>query len=290
MNSIVWDKIRVLVTNGCNYRCPFCHNEGQAKDMAATFMSFEEFKQLVDLLKDQPISEFNISGGEPFLHKDIVKMIVLACSTLKCDISCATNLSLINDAAIRELSDTRVKFNIQFPYVSESLFAKSTGTGSLPRILDKINMVKSSGIEIGLNSVIQTSDKHHIVDLIEFALQSELPLKLLPQLGSIESIDYKSWVYPILSEYAIEKKDKGTGAIKWIIQKDNNRTSVLYIDSPCFSHNISICRSFGEIRIHPGLYAQTCIEKDNLVRLEIEKGSNFVLNQFKQLWNNFTKC
>ena len=290
MNGIIWNKIRVLVTNGCNYRCPFCHNEGQEKGAAVSYITFDEFKQLVDLLKNQPISEFVISGGEPFLHKDIVKMIVHACTTLNCDISCATNLSLINDAAIGQLSGTRVKFNIQFPYFSEPLFAKSTGTGSLLRILDKISRVKAAGIETGLNSVIQTSDKRHIIDLIEFALESDLPLKLLPQLGSTESIDYKSWVYPILSKYAVDKKDKGTGAIKWTIHKDGKQTSVLYIDSPCFYHNIDICRNFGEIRIHPGLYAQTCINKDRLVKLEFEKGSDFVTNQFRQLWNDFTTC
>ena len=31
MKSIKWDKLRVLVTNRCNYCCPFCHNEGQEK-------------------------------------------------------------------------------------------------------------------------------------------------------------------------------------------------------------------------------------------------------------------
>ena len=45
MNGIIWDKIRALVTNGCNYRCPFCHNEGQEKGAAVSYMTFDEFKQ-----------------------------------------------------------------------------------------------------------------------------------------------------------------------------------------------------------------------------------------------------
>lgn len=55
--EIGWDKIRVLVTNGCNYRCPFCHNEGQEKGKV-TFMSADDFRNIVDLLSETSISEF----------------------------------------------------------------------------------------------------------------------------------------------------------------------------------------------------------------------------------------
>lgn len=70
-------------------------------------MSFDSFKMLIDFLNDQQISEINFSGGEPFLHKEIVKMICYADQHMKCDISCATNLSLITDEQIDILKGTR---------------------------------------------------------------------------------------------------------------------------------------------------------------------------------------
>lgn len=51
-------------------------------------------------------------------------MIVYANNHMSCDISCATNLSLITDEQIVCLSKTRLKFNIQFPFVSDNSFAK----------------------------------------------------------------------------------------------------------------------------------------------------------------------
>ena len=39
MEKIRWTKYRVLVTNKCNYRCPFCHNEGQDKSTKNDFMT-----------------------------------------------------------------------------------------------------------------------------------------------------------------------------------------------------------------------------------------------------------
>ena len=114
METLLWNKIRVLVTDGCNYRCPFCHNEGQAKTSKAKVIRYEDFCRIIDVLSTQNIEELNISGGEPFLHKRLVDMIMYADQHLDCDISCATNLSLISPEQIKQLSNTRVKFNIQF--------------------------------------------------------------------------------------------------------------------------------------------------------------------------------
>ncbi len=290
MKSIKWNKIRLLATNACNYHCPFCHNEGQGKNEHPGMMNVELFKQLISYLEDQELSEINFSGGEPFLHKGIVDMIVFANNHIKCDISCATNLSLISDEQIERLSKTRIKFNIQFPYVTENDFARSTGTGRLNIILDKIKAVKSAGIKIGLNTVIQSANTDTVEQMIEFALQNELPLKLLPQIGLEGSDQFIHGIQPILERYAMHFVDKGTGALRWTLENNHHRTSVLYIDSPCFHKDIKICRNYGEVRILPNFMLQRCILKEPDERICLEKGKEFVVDQFERLWNDFSHC
>ena len=155
MSQIYWDKIRILVANGCNYRCRFCHNEGQSKYSPSQYMSYDNFKTLIDFVKDQDISELCFSGGEPFLNKDLIRMIRYADDNTASDIGCATNLSLITDTQIQELSSTRVKFNIQFPFASDADFRDSTGSGNYMKVVETIKKVQDSGINIGLNSVIR---------------------------------------------------------------------------------------------------------------------------------------
>lgn len=290
MKSIKWDKLRILVTNRCNYRCPFCHNEGQEKEVLIGMMSVEKFKQLINYLGGQELSEINFSGGEPFLHKKIVDMIVYANDHMTCDISCATNLSLITDEQIARLAKTRVKFNIQFPFVSEKDFAKSTGTGKLCKVLDRIKNVKSAGIKIGLNTVIQSANSDTIEQMAMFALENELPLKLLPQIGLKGSDRFIDDILPILKKYAVEFVNKGTGALRWTIRNGNLQTSVLYIDSPCFTQDIKTCRNYGEIRIHPDFMLQCCIMKEANERLCLERGKEFVVDQFERLWSDFNHC
>lgn len=55
--------------------------------------------------------------------------------------------------------------------------------------------------------------------MIEFAIQNELPLKLLPQIGLEGSDKFKDQIYPILNRYATTICDKGTGATAWNVEK-----------------------------------------------------------------------
>ncbi len=288
--NIEWKRFRVLVTGQCNYRYPFCHNEGQEKNGYSKNMSFDEFTLLVDYLKDKSIIELAISGGEPFIHPNIVEMKEYACFNLACDISCATNLSLIKLEQINRLSKTRIKFNIQYPFVDREKFFQSTGIGDIERINSKIDIIKEAGIELGLNSVIQSVDAESVSRLLSFALEKQIPIKLLPQIGGVNSEVYKDWIVPIVRNLAISEKDKGTGAIRWEITDGQNQTIVLYIDSPCFYNEIDTCRRFGELRIHPGLHVQSCISGPLGDRLDFSKGDLTVTTQLRELWNDFKKC
>ena len=290
METIKWDKIRVLVTNKCNYRCSFCHNEGQSKMEHRELMTFENFRKLIDFLKEQPISEINFSGGEPFLNPEIVEMIQYANEHMKCDLSCATNLSLISERQINSLANTRIKFNIQFPFASNNEFAESTGIGTLDNIVANIKAVKEAGLKIGLNSVIQSKDTSRVDAVINFALINELPLKLLPQIGLVGSEKFIEDIKPIILQYSLDFVDKGTGCLKWTLSNGVNQTTLLYIQSPCFDKDIETCRKYGEVRVHPDLSLQPCIMKERSGKLRLENGEEYVINQFEELWKGFNHC
>lgn len=151
--------------------------------------------------------------------------------------------------------------------------------------MENIRLVRESGLGVGLNSVIQSNSKEDVKEMVEFALKEELPLKLLPQIGLPGSSDFKQFIFPILREYAVSYSDKGTGAIRWLLEKGNHRTSVLYIDSPCFSHDIKRCRNYSEIRILPDFSLQPCILRESeTVKLNFTKEKECIKQQFRELW------
>lgn len=290
MKKLQWDKVRVLVANYCNYKCPFCHNEGQDKTTTKERMSLQSFRRLVDILSNQPISEFNISGGEPFLNEDIVDMILYINDNLDCDISCATNLSLIKPEHISVLSGTRIKFNIQFPFATAEAFKQSTVTGNLDRILTNIDLLCAENIQVGLNTVVQSDDFSSIPTLIDFALERGLPLKLLPQIGLSGSNQFLNHIRPMLDAIAVKSIDKNNGALKWYIEKNGKITTVLYIDAPCFTKDINRCRNYGELRIQPNMEVQACILGSPTDTIDLADSNDVIIAQLNNLWKNFNHC
>ena len=290
-NTIYWDKLRILVTNSCNYRCPFCHNEGQSSGKNIKTMDFDKFKILIDAVKDEDISEICFSGGEPFLNKKLIEMIRYASINAEWELCCASNLSLITKEQVQQLVDIPLKFNIQFPYTEAKKFHQSTRNGFVEKIITNIRMVRNTGLKIGLNCVIQNDFEADIRNMVEFSLQEELPLKLLPQIGLPGSKNFKTFVFPILKEYAVSCEDKGTGAIRWLLKKGDKQTSVLYIDSPCFTHDMDTCRNYSEIRILPDMSLQPCILcSSGTKRLDFSKGEECIKQQFREAWRSLKSC
>lgn len=286
-----WDKIRLLVTDSCNYSCPFCHNEGQnIKHDDSHYMKITNVKKLINAIKQANISEICFSGGEPFLNKDLLDMIEYANNETNFDISCASNLSLLTSQHIQRLKSTRIKFNIQFPSANNEQFKKSTGVCGKEIIESKIKLLKDAKINVGLNSVIQNYSPQNVNDLVEYALEYEMPLKLLPQLGIKESSLFKNWVYPILEKYKETMTDKGGGATRWLIKKGTKKTVILYIESPCFDKNILKCKHYGELRILPDFTMQSCIFKSTNNQLKLNNGKEYIISQLQEQWNNFNQC
>src|SRR5574344_2811160 len=64
-------KIYINITNSCDMRCPFCCMSSSPDKNS--YMKFDVFKKIVDDNKEGTI--FQLEGGEPLLHKDLLLFI-----------------------------------------------------------------------------------------------------------------------------------------------------------------------------------------------------------------------
>lgn len=66
------DYIQLYITTRCNQSCDFCFNRSLAK---TDDLSFDDYKQMVGILKRIGTRTIDILGGEPTLHPDLMRII-----------------------------------------------------------------------------------------------------------------------------------------------------------------------------------------------------------------------
>ncbi|HOZ53760.1 MAG TPA: anaerobic ribonucleoside-triphosphate reductase activating protein [Bacilli bacterium] len=65
----------IIFTQGCNYKCPFCHNASLIDSKASG--SYDEEEILKFLIKRRNVLEgICISGGEPLMQKELVEFLI----------------------------------------------------------------------------------------------------------------------------------------------------------------------------------------------------------------------
>ena len=70
------DYVRLAVTDRCNLRCFYCMpEEGIEYVDRKALLTYEEMLRLVRLFADNGISKIRLTGGEPFLRKDLMQFI-----------------------------------------------------------------------------------------------------------------------------------------------------------------------------------------------------------------------
>ena len=121
-----WNILRVLTTNACNYRCIYCHNEGQIEKNNKK-IDLNQFIRIYRIAECAGINEVRFSGGEPLVNSDTLNMIEWLNQNSNIEIGLATNGSLVTEAIAQKLGRTRTMVTLHFPGVGNEKYQYVTG-------------------------------------------------------------------------------------------------------------------------------------------------------------------
>jgi len=67
----------IVFTQGCNFRCPFCHNPDLVKCWSSKNVDIQQEERIFTFLKSRigKLQGVVITGGEPTLHSDLISFI-----------------------------------------------------------------------------------------------------------------------------------------------------------------------------------------------------------------------
>ena len=185
--------LRITVTHRCNYRCVYCHREGE-EGYKLEEISPEEIYKVAKVAYQLGIKRFKLTGGEPLVRGDIVE-IVRRLSTLNpIDLSMTTNGYLLYDK-IDELYEAGLKrVNISFPSLRREVYKAITGVDGLDNVLKGVRRALDLGLSpVKLNYVVLKGyNDDEFWNLVEFVEGFE---NLILQVIELEPIGIPKELY-----------------------------------------------------------------------------------------------
>ncbi|MFH0773559.1 MAG: radical SAM protein [bacterium] len=140
------------VTLKCNYSCPHCisssgytHPEG---------LSTSEVKKVLSKIRESGVMRLDLTGGEPFIRRDIDELLTYAVKDLKLSVVVTTNGSLMthDHAVILAKLGIMTQISLDGP---ESINDSLRGKGSYANAVRAIKLLKKEGVRIRINCLIQ---------------------------------------------------------------------------------------------------------------------------------------
>jgi len=162
-SRIIWE-----VTNRCNYYCPYCIFSS-SNELKSQELTSEQALNLIREIKQHGFTHLKITGGEPFLRKDIMDILEYSKRLgLKTDIS--TNASLITHDIAERLSDLHldmihVSLDGHTIDIHEMVRGKNTFA---PTIRGIKNLTAQSNIHVRIGFLIFKGNEDYLKKIAEF--------------------------------------------------------------------------------------------------------------------------
>jgi len=177
--------MRLAVTDRCNLRCFYCMpEEGITYAPKKELMSFAEMYHIVDLFSKHGIDKVRITGGEPFLWKDMMTFLdaISKIPTLS-KISITTNGTLIHDKVDRLKSVGINTVNLSLDSIDPDRFFQITRRDDFSKVMESMDLMIQSGIHVKLNMVVMNGRNiEDIIPMLELARDKPISVRYIEEM------------------------------------------------------------------------------------------------------------
>lgn len=177
-------KLRISLTDRCNFRCPYCMPERpEFMDRADRLSRAELSRVLMLFVAELGVNRLRLTGGEPLLRRDLEGIIEDAQALRPFGLE---RISLTSNAALLDKRAASLKaagvddLNISLDAIDPAIFAKLSGGRGIRPVLAGIDAARDAGIPIKLNAVIiRGINESEILPLARYAARERLPLRYI---------------------------------------------------------------------------------------------------------------
>ena len=155
----------LCVTNACNLTCVYCSAESGEK--YANELSTEEWLRVIDELDACNVFETTITGGEPFIRKDL-PILLRYLAEKRIATSLISNGTLINDDSAKLLIEVGIsEVRISLDSISEELNDSARGRAAFRRAWRGIETLIRFGIRPAILATVTRQSFPFVMEMVE---------------------------------------------------------------------------------------------------------------------------
>lgn len=159
----------VHVTNHCNLNCLGCYSLDKKRNMGNDLKT-EDVKIILRELRSEGINNIVISGGEPFLRRDLEKILKFAKQDCKFEkISVITNGVVITEDKIKETKPYIDDIAVSVDGFDEKHSTFIRDKDILPKIINGIDIIKNNDIDLSILPTIHKKNVSFVDNYVEWA-------------------------------------------------------------------------------------------------------------------------
>ncbi|MBI4613227.1 MAG: GTP 3',8-cyclase MoaA [Planctomycetes bacterium] len=258
--------IRVSVTRRCNFRCVYCHDEGQGPvlspgEPSPGEMAPSHIERILRVAAQFGIVSVKFTGGEPLVRSDIVS-IVRGASRHLADVSMTTNGALLAPLALPLREAGLGRINVSVDSLDPEAF-REIRRGRLLPVLRGIRAALAAGLSpVKLNMVVMKRTLPYLADMIRYVGESGgLQLQLIQYMP--ELVGQKKWMADI-----DEVKEALAGAADRIEVREMHHRNVYHVHGARVEvvdpvHNREFCFNCRRMRVTYDGMLKGCLNRDD---------------------------
>jgi cyclic pyranopterin phosphate synthase len=175
--------LRVSVTDRCDFRCVYCMSEHMTFLPKADLLTLEELERLCAAFIAKGVERLRITGGEPLVRKDVMRLIgglgARLGHGLK-ELTLTTNGSQLARFARDLVSAGVTRINVSLDTLDPAKFRAITRWGALNKVLAGIDAAQEAGLKIKINTVaLRDINEDEIPGMLEWAHGRGMDLTLI---------------------------------------------------------------------------------------------------------------
>ncbi|NJE50010.1 GTP 3',8-cyclase MoaA [Thermococcus sp. 9N3] len=264
--------LRISLTQECNFRCFFCHREGQ-RFLAKNEMTPEEIERLVRIASRLGIRKVKLTGGEPTVREDIIEIVRRIKPYVK-DLSMTTNGSRLKELAEPLAKAGLDRVNVSLHSLKPDVYKRITGVDMLETVLEGIEEAVKYLSPVKLNmTVMKGLNDGEIWDMIDFSAKTGAILQLIELEAPREMTEtafFRKYFYPLrpvekeLEKRAVEIRERRMHRRKkYFIPTDYGIAEVEVVRA---MHNTVFCANCTRLRVTSDGKFKTCLlRNDDLI-------------------------